>query len=188
MPSMLHDHALWRLSIGSVLVCVAQLSLVGFVVLFLHDVRGLAASEAALVLAASQLLAAVLRISFGVWSDRRHSRVVPLRGIAIVLGLSVLAVSGSIDAQLVVLLPMLVLATGVSMGWNSLSFAAAAEIGGSTRSGAAIGIQQTLLAAAAVAVPVAFSATVEATSWRVAFFAAAAFPLLGWRVLRRLAE
>jgi hypothetical protein len=37
-------------------------------------------------------------------------------------------------------------------------------------------------------VPIAFAATVSAASWRVAFGAAALFPLLGWLALGPLAE
>jgi hypothetical protein len=62
---------------------------------------------------------------------------------------------------------------------NGLSFAAAAELAGRARSGAAIGLQQTALAAAGVVAPIAFAGSVSASSWALAFAAAAAFPLAG---------
>ena len=71
------------------------------------------------------------------------------------------------------------------MAWNGLSFTIAAEVGG-RRSGAAIGIQQTVLSASGVAVPVAFAAIVSATSWQAAFGLAAVFPLAGWWLLGSL--
>jgi sugar phosphate permease len=186
MGSMLRHRPLWRLSIASVLVCVAQISVIGFVVLFLHDERGLSAGEAALVLAASQLLGAGMRIGLGVWSDRLGSRIVPFRRVAVVLAALLGGAAVLLDAPLPILVPALVVATGVSMGWNSLSFAAAAEIGGATRSGAAIGLQQTTLAAASAVVPVLFAFTVVATSWQTAFLLVAFFPLAGWWTLRSL--
>ena len=92
------------------------------------------------------------------------------------------------DAPLVLLVPALVVATGTSMGWNSLSFAAAAELGGPARSGAAIGVQQTALALASSIVPLGFAVLVARWSWQAAFAVAAFFPLVGWYVLRPLDE
>ena len=78
------------------------------------------------------------------------------------------------------------LAGGFAMAWNGLSFTAAAELAGRGRSGAALGMQQTALAAAGAIVPPAFAAVVAATSWRVGFAVAAAFPLAGVQILRSL--
>jgi MFS family permease len=80
-----------------------------------------------------------------------------------------------------------VIATAVSMAWNGLSFTIAAELGG-RRSGAAIGLQQTVLAASGVGAPVAFAALVSWTSWQAAFAVAALFPLAGRLLLQRFDE
>ena len=85
-----------------------------------------------------------------------------------------------------VLVAALVLAGGFAMAWNGLSFTAAAELAGRARSGAALGMQQSALAATGAAVPPIFAAVVGATSWRAAFAIAAAFPLAGVALLRRL--
>ena len=69
------------------------------------------------------------------------------------------------------------------MAWNGLSFTAAAELAGRARAGAAIGFQQTALGVAGLAVPFAFAAIVSASSWHVAYAAAAAAPLVGAWVL-----
>ena len=185
--SMLRERRLWRLSLGSVLICVAQISLVSFAVLFLHDERELSLTTAGLALAGGQLIAAVLRIALGVWSDHMGNRIILLRRMAIALGASVLASAVLLDAPVQVLFPTLMVAIGLSAGWNSLSFTAAAELGGIEQSGSAIGIQQTALALSAVLVPVGFAATVESTSWTAAFAVAALSPLAGWWILRPLA-
>ena len=187
-PASMRDRRLVLLSVGSVLVCVAQLCLVGFIVLFLHDERGLSAGAAALVLAVSQLVGAALRISGGIWSDRVGRRIDPFRHFALALTAALAVATALADAPLVLLVPSLVLATGISMGWNSLSFAAAAELGGQARSGAAIGVQQTALAIASVIVPIGFAVLVAASSWQAAYALAALFPLAGWWVLRPLGE
>jgi MFS family permease len=85
-----------------------------------------------------------------------------------------------------VLVAALLLAGGLAMAWNGLSFTAAAELAGRARSGAALGMQQSALAATGAAVPPVFAAMVGATSWRAAFGLAAVFPLVGVFLLRRL--
>ena len=59
-PWTLRDRRLWLLSSGSSLFLVAQIALTGFLVLFLHDARGLSTGEAAAVLAVAQVIAIVL--------------------------------------------------------------------------------------------------------------------------------
>jgi predicted MFS family arabinose efflux permease len=188
VPSALRDRRLWRLSIAGGFYLVAQVAMMGFVVLFLHDERGLSTGAAAAVLAASQVVAGAARVGAGRWSDRLRARVVPLRRVGVASFATLALVALLVDAPLAVLVPLLTLAGGLSMAWNGLSFTAAAELAGRARTGAALGFQQSVLSAIGIGAPVAFAATVAATSWRAAFALAALFPLLGWGVLRPLAE
>jgi len=64
-PAMLRDRRLWILSAGGALYVATQISLTGFLVLFLHDERGVSTGAAAAVLAAAQAVAIVLRIAAG---------------------------------------------------------------------------------------------------------------------------
>ena len=185
-PRPLRDARIWRMSIGSALVLAPQMCVVGFTVLFLHEERGMSTSAAAGVLAAVQLLGIVARVSAGRWSDVRGSRLGPLRTIALAVTVLVVLAGALVAAPLPVLIPALVGAGVLSMSWNGLSFAAAAELAGHARSGAAIGLQQTLLNGSGAIYPGLFGVLVAATSWRVGFVAVAALPLFGWRVLRGL--
>jgi MFS family permease len=187
VESTLRDRRLWLVCFGSGLYLVAQMAMMGFVVLFLHDEHGYSTGEAAAVFAAGQVLAAGLRIGIGRWSDVLGSRIQPLRlvGVAIAVGLALVAVASG--APGLVLVPVLAAVTGLSMAWNGLSFTIAAELGG-RRSGAAIGFQQTVLSAVGVVAPIAFAAAVSWSSWRAAFGLAAAFPLAGWWALRPLRD
>jgi sugar phosphate permease len=187
-PWTVRDSRIWILCASSAFFVMAQVTLVSFVVLFLHDERGFSTGEAAAVLGAFQVGAAVLRIAAGRWSDAVRSRIGPLRQIGVATAVSLAIAAALLDGPLVVLVPALVLAGALSMAWNALSFTAAVEFAGRARSGAAIGIQQSALAAAGAAAPVLFAATVSATSWRVAWGLAAVFPLVGAWVLRPLAE
>jgi hypothetical protein len=84
--------------------------------------------------------------------------------------------------------PVMIIAGAISMAWNGLSVTAAAELAGPSRSGAAIGFQQTALGVIGVLVPTAFAYVVETTSWRTGFALASIGPLLGWYLLGRLPE
>jgi MFS family permease len=181
----LRDRRLWIASWGSGLYVVTQVAMMGFVVLFLHDAHGYSTGQAAAVFAAAQVLAGVLRIGVGRWSDVVGARVGPLQRIGLSVAVAVGAVAVLSDASGLVLVPVLVLATGLSMAWNGLAFTIAAEIGG-RRSGAAIGFQQTVLSGLGVGAPVAFAAVVSAGSWGLAFGLVAIFPLLGAWLLRSL--
>jgi hypothetical protein len=79
-----------------------------------------------------------------------------------------------------------VLGGGLSMSWNALSVTATVETAGPSRSGAALGLQQTMLGAGIVVTPLVFAPFVAATSWRAGFALAAVFPLAALAVLRRL--
>jgi sugar phosphate permease len=178
---------LWVLCTGSSFVLVAQLALMGFVVLFLHDARGLSNGAAAAVLAAIQVVGLTLRIGAGAWSDRVGSRLRPFRALAVAIAVTLGVAAALADAPLVLLVPALVLAGGLSMGWNGLSFAAAVELAGAGRSGAAIGFQQTALALTGAVGPVVFVAIVSAGSWQGAFALFALGPVVGWWLLGPLA-
>jgi sugar phosphate permease len=187
-PWTVRDSRIWILCAASALYVGTQVALMSFVVLFLHDERGFSNGEAAAVLGAFQVVAVVLRIAAGRWSDAVRSRIGPLRQIGVATAVSLALAAALLDGPVVVLVPALVLAGALSMAWNALSFTAAVEFAGRARSGAAIGIQQSALAAAGAAASVVFAATVSATSWRLAYGLAALFPLAGALVLRPLAR
>jgi nitrate/nitrite transporter NarK len=182
------DTRLWRLSVGSGLYLYAQIAVLGFGVLFLVDEHGFSEQSAALAFAGMQVLGAIFRIGGGRWSDRTGARIVPLLRVGLAIVASMLLTAVLAGGPTVLLVPALVAAGGLSMAWNGLSFTAAAELAGAFRTGAAIGVQQTVLAAAGVAAPVAFALTVDSGSWAAAFAIAGLVPLAGWWLLRPLRE
>ena len=184
----LGNRKLWRLCTASGLYLVAQVALIGFVVLFLHDERGFSKGRAAAVLAVVQVLAALLRLGVGRWSDALRARVVPLRRVGVASAATLALSAALLEAPALLLVPALVAAGSLSMAWNGLSFTAAAEIAGGARSGAAIGFQQSFLSVSGIAASIAFAAAVSATSWQAAYALAALAPLAGWLLLRPLAE
>jgi sugar phosphate permease len=180
---VLSDGRLWTIGASAGLYLVAQVAITGFLVLYLHDQRGFSTQQAAFVLAVIQALAVVLRIGLGRWSDIVGDRIRPLRLVGVAGFVTLAATAAILGAPTAAVIAAFVVAGGTAMSWNGLSFAAAAELAGRERSGAAIGLQQTILSATSTAVPPVFAALVDATSWRSAFALAALAPLLGSAML-----
>jgi sugar phosphate permease len=184
----LRNPRIWLLCVASTFYVTTQISLVGFLVLFLHDSRGVSTAAAAGVLAGTQVLGGVARIAVGRWSDWLRARIAPLRWIALALTAACAASALLVHANLWVLIPALVAAGTLGLSWNGLSFTAAAEAAGRRRSGASIGLQQTFLSGGGIVAPIAFAAIVHHSSWRTGFWLAAASPLLGYALLSPLKE
>jgi sugar phosphate permease len=182
-----HERFMWLLGTGTGLFLVAQIGITGFVVLFLHEHRGLSKEAAGAVLAGIYVLAIAARIGSGTISDRLGSRLGPLRIIGVALAVFTACVAAAIDAPLALLIPLFIVAGVLSMSWNGLAYAAAAEAAGPARTGAALGFQQTLLGVVVAGAPPVVAA-VAGHSWRLAFFLAAAGPALGVVVLQSLRE
>jgi sugar phosphate permease len=183
----LHDSRIWRLCTASSFYVMTQIALISFVVVFLHKHRGVSTAAAAAVLALIEVLGGATRIILGRWSDHLRARIRPLRAVALGLALSVAVATAAVEAPLPLTIATLVIAGTLALSWNGLSFTAAAELAGQRSSGAAIGLQQTFLAAGSIVAPIVFALLVHA-SWRVAFAVAAASPIVGYALLRPLSE
>jgi MFS family permease len=182
----LRDSRMWRVAVGSGLICVAQISIMAFTVLFLHSVRGLSTVVAAGIFALMQMIGAALRIIVGRWSDRVGARIVPLLKLTFAFSVAIAVCAVLTSAPLTLFLPAFVAAGALSQSWNGLSFTATAELAGRSRAGAALGFQQTALSFASAVAPPLFAVLVESTSWGVAFGLAAMFPLAGAGLMRRI--
>ncbi len=183
----MRDPRIWLLGVGAGFYLTAQIAITGFIVLFLHEHRGVSAHAGAALLAGINILGIGARIASGRWSDRIHARIAPIRLIGVWLAVATAAVAALVDAPLAVLIPVLVVAGVLSMAWNGLAIVAAAETAGPGRVGTAIGFQQTLLGIFVAGAPPAFAA-VATGSWRLAFALSALGPLLGMLALGAVRE
>jgi sugar phosphate permease len=181
-----HDPRQWRLGAASGLLVVGQSALLGFIVLFLHDARGLSTGVAAGGLAGLQLLGAAARIVAGRRSDREGLRIPLLRRIAAADALLLAATAVLAGAPGALLYPVLLAAGVTAMCWNGLAFTAAAEIAGRARAGTAMGLQNTIVSVGSTLAPTAFGALVHAAGWRTAYAAAALGPVLALALLAPL--
>jgi sugar phosphate permease len=184
----LRDVRVWRVSAGASLLICAQAGLLGFVVVFLHDHRGLSVGHAAAVLAAIQISAGISRLVTGRWSDRIRRRVRPQLLFTGAACLGYIAIALLVDGPLVLLIPVLV-ATGVAtMSGGGLAIVTAAELAGRANAGVAIGLFQTLARAASASSGIAFGVLTAATSWTTSFVWLAALAFASRLVLRPLVE
>ncbi len=184
----LRDPAIWRLSLGTASVVLAQLSVLSFLALYLHEERGWSVGAAALALGAVQIGGAVSRVAAGAWSDRAGSRIRPLRTLALSGGVTLGLAAALLGAPDAAAAGALIVAGILTMAGNGVSFAAAAEMAGAGRVGTALGLQNTILFVAVAVAPPAFGAAAGLTTWPAAFALAALCPLIGWWVLGPLVE
>ncbi|HEY2355214.1 MAG TPA: MFS transporter [Gaiellaceae bacterium] len=183
----LRDPHTWLLGAGTGFYLTAQIGITGFVVLFLHEERQLSTHAAARVLVAINVLAIGARIASGRISDRLGTRLTPLRTIGVALAAFTAATAIALHAPLGLLIALFVVAGVLSMSWNGLAYAAAAEAAGPGKTGAALGFQQTLLGVVVAGAPPVV-AGIATHSWRAAFLFAAAGPAIGVAILSRLSE
>lgn len=185
-PLPTRDRRIWRLGAGAALLVAAQVAMLGFLVLFLHDARGFSPAAAAAGLAAVQLAGAAGRLVAGRRSDREGLRIAPMRRNAARNSVLLLGVGALATAPGVLLYPVLLVAAVSTMTWNGLAFTAAGEISGRARAGTAMSVQNTILAIGGVVAPALFGALVDATSWGLAFAVLSLAPATGFAVLRPL--
>jgi sugar phosphate permease len=185
-PGPTRDPRMWRLGAASALLVVGQSSLLGFVVLFLHDQRGLSAGAAAAALAALQVGGALARLAAGRASDVAGARMPLLRRIAVADAMLLGSVALLAGGPGLLLFPVLAAAGVTAMCWNGLAFTAAAELAGRRRAGTAVSLQNTIVAVGGALAPAAFGWLVHVASWSAAYAVCAAAPVAAYVVLAPL--
>ncbi len=185
-PAPTRDARIYRLGAGGALLVCAQSSMLGFIVLFLHDARDVSAATAAAALGVLQIVGALVRIVAGRRSDREGLRIAPIRRIAARNTALLVAVGALAGGPGALLYPVLAVAAVSTMSWNGLAFTAAAEISGRARAGTAMSMQNTLISVGGVLAPTAFGVLVELTSWNAAYAVLAIAPLAAFVVLAPL--
>jgi sugar phosphate permease len=185
-PPPTRDARLWRLGAGGALLVCAQASMLGFIVLFLHDARDVSAATAAAALAAVQLIGAGMRIVAGRRSDREGLRIAPMRRMAARNAAFLAALAALATGPGALLYPLLIFAAVATMTWNGLAFTAAAEISGRARAGTAMSLQNTIISVGGALAPPVFGVLVEATSWTASFGVLAIAPLAAFLILAPL--
>ena len=171
------------LLLGGVTLLLAgvQLSLVGFLVLFLKERVGMSVAEAGLLLALAQGGGIVGRIGWGIVSDTllggRRKPIMAIIGVLAMVSSLVLALTGPETPRIVLLLTLAV--AGVSsVGWNGINMTFVAELAGREAAATAAGMNLTASYLGIMLLPPMFGFLVDLTgSYTSAFQVGAAASL-----------
>jgi MFS family permease len=160
------------------LLVIPQFTVWSFMLVWLQVGRDWSPGAAGGLVAFAQLLGAVGRIGAGHLSDRVGSRTLPLRWVAVAAGVTMLAVGVSIRADWAIAVPLIVLASMITVADNGLAFTAVAERAGPFWSGRALGLQNTAQYLTAAAVPPLVGFLIPLWGYGLAFGLTGLFPLL----------
>jgi sugar phosphate permease len=169
---------LWRIHAASALLVVPQFAVATFALVFLVDARGWDATAAGRLLAVAQLCGAASRLGAGYWSDRVGSRMRPMRTLAGITGVGMLALAVAAATGSSVAVPLLLACAVVSVSTNGLAFTAVAEYAGPAWAGRALGIQNTGQNALAAATPPVLALAIGSVGFGASFAVVGAFPLV----------
>lgn len=167
-----------RIHAVSMLLVIPQFTVWTFMLVWLQVGEGWGPGAAGGLVAVAQVLGALGRIGAGHLSDRVGSRTVPLRWVAVGAGTTMLAVGVAIRADHGIAVPLMMLATMITVADNGLAFTAVAERAGPFWSGRALGLQNTGQYLVASAVPPVIGFLIPLWGYGVAFGLTGLFPLL----------
>ena len=172
------DRYLPRIHGVSMLLVVPQFVVWTFALVWLVQDRGWSPAAAGGVVAVAQVAGVAGRIGAGQLSDVVGSRMRPLRWVTWCAAAVMLALGAAAGLGSAVAVPLVVLATMVTVSDNGLAFTAVAERAGPFWSGRALGLQNTAQYLVAAAVPPAAGLAVTHSSYATAFALSAVFPLV----------
>lgn len=167
-----------RIHAVSMLLVIPQFTVWTFMLVWLQVGRDWSPGAAGGLVAFAQVLGAVGRIGAGHLSDRVGSRTGPLRWVAVAAGLTMVAVGVTIRADWAIAVPLIVLASMITVADNGLAFTAVAERAGPFWSGRALGLQNTGQYLTAAAVPPVVGFLIPLWGYGLAFGLTGLFPLL----------
>lgn len=136
----------WRIVWAIGVLCVAQIAVLSFMAVFLHDVAGVGLAGTSAAMAGYQVGAALLRVGSGAWTDRRGNRLAFLRHCCLLTA----TIFGALALQVAVSGPSWgLLATLVAGGmaascWHGVAFTELAIRAGADHVGTALGMGNTL--------------------------------------------
>ena len=172
------DRYLLRIHGVSVLLVVPQFAVWTFALVWLVHDRGWSPAAAGGLVAFAQVAGALGRIAAGQLSDVVGSRMRPLRWVTLAAAATMLTLGVTAGLGWVLAVPLVVVATVVTVADNGLAFTAVAERAGPFWSGRALGIQNTTQFLAASAVPPLAGLAVTQSGYGAMFALTALFPLV----------
>lgn len=172
------DGFLARVHGVSVLLVVPQFVVWTFSLVWLVEERGWSPAAAGTLVAVAQVVAAFGRIAAGQLSDLLGSRMLPLRWVAVAAAATMALLGLAAGLDLGVAVPLLVVATVLTVADNGLAFTAVAERAGPFWSGRALGLQNTAQFLTSALVPPLGGLLVTHTGYAATFAIVAVLPVV----------
>ncbi|MEO8815144.1 MAG: MFS transporter [Mycobacterium sp.] len=179
---------LWRIHLSSALLMVPQCVIATFMLVWLIVDTHWSIGAAGALVTVAQLLGAAGRVLAGRWSDRVRSRLRPIRTLAALGAVAMLALGVTDHLHSHLAEAAMVIAAVISVLDNGLSSTAVAEMAGPYWSGRVLGIQNTTQRLAAGVAPPLFGLLIGAVGYPLAFALCGLFPLAALRLVPVQAE
>jgi nitrate/nitrite transporter NarK len=160
----------------SALLMVPQPVVLTFMLIWFTGKHHLSMAWAGVLVGGSQLLGALFRIAAGRWADRIGSRMRPVRKIAVVTAVVMMALALTDQLNSGIALALMVLASAIT-GDNGLPFTKIPEIAGPFWSGWALGKQNTFERLVVAVAPPVFAELIMVAGYPLAFAVSGLFPL-----------
>jgi len=190
VESPLGRWSVWRIVLAIGALCVAQIAVLSFIAVFLHDVAGFGLVATSTAMVVYQVGAAVLRVWSGAWTDRRANRPSFLRQCCLVTtalfgALAALAAGPRWPGTDWALLITLVAGGMAASCWHGVAFTELAVRAGAAHVGTALGMGNTLAFASYFLTPLIVPLALGAGGWTAAWSLVAASALLAWPMFPR---
>lgn len=182
--SALRSPLVWRLALGTGLLCAPQVALISFGGIFLHEAGQASLLAMSVLLTLVQLGAAVARIASGRWTDRRGQRRPYLRACALGSAMLFLLLGLSSLHGACVALPwlgtVLVVAGVVVSAWHGVAYTELAVAAGPAQVGTALGLGNSCVFGVFFLTAQAVPLLLHWHGWTAVWLATALVALLVW--------
>jgi MFS family permease len=185
VQSPLRRWPIWRVAITAFLLDLPQFTVLTFGSVFLHEVEHLSLGFIAVMLVIVQVLGGVSRVAGGKWTDwhggRYRRTIVRVYSWLIAAAFAGVALYHVSPVWLAV--SLLVAGGFLACGWHGVHYAEIAIMAGAERSGAALGLENTMVFGGAFATPLLIPALLSVSSWPVVMLVIGAAPAVVSAVL-----
>jgi len=171
---------IWRMASTAFLLDLPQFTVLTFGSVFLHEVKHIPLSTIAALLVLTQVCGGISRVWGGRWTDRRGGRgrrtIVTVYSVFITAGFLGVAIFESAPSWLVA--GLLVVSGMLAFGWHGVHYAEIATMAGAERSGAALGLENTMVFGGAFVTPLLIPWLLDLSSWSTVMVLVGAVPAL----------
>jgi sugar phosphate permease len=172
-----HEPMLYRIHAASTCLVLPQFLVSAFSLAYLVSVRHWDAVDAGRIVFAGQLLGAFGRLGAGWWTDLAHSRLRPMRQLAVGSAAVMIACALLDRAHSSAIIPVLIIAAVITVADNGMAYTAVAERAGPFWAGRALGAHNTVQNLVSVFAPGLLGALIGAHGYAAGFLVAALFPI-----------